>query len=48
LACVDFDGTAALAALDRHGDGSLDEPFRRRTCGPTLAAIDHICAWLRA
>jgi aspartate aminotransferase len=47
LAYVNFDGTAALAALADH-TGPLDQAFLRRTCAPTLAAIEQTCAWLRA
>ncbi len=47
LAYVNFDGEAALAALAEQDPGAaLDVEFLRESCGPTLEAIERVCAWL--
>lgn len=50
IAYVDFDGARALegvAALERGtGAPDLDERFLREFCGPSVEAVDRICAWV--
>ena len=47
IACVDFDGTRALAAAERFPPHSeLNEEFLRDYCGNVLTAIDRLCEWL--
>ena len=43
LAFVDFDGEAALHALE-HG-GTADRDFLAHHCAPVVTAIDRMCAW---
>ena len=47
LAAVDFDGEAALAAMDRLGPGEIpDAAFLAAHCGRTVTAIERLCDWL--
>lgn len=49
LAYVDFDGAAALAAVDKlPPDAIADEAFLRAHCGNVVSAIERMCAWLKA
>ncbi len=43
IACVDFDGGAALAAA--RGMDTIDAAFLRAHCTPVMLAIDQLCAW---
>lgn len=43
IAYVDFDGAAALAAVD---EGPIDEAWLRARCGRVVEAIERICAWV--
>jgi aspartate aminotransferase len=45
LACVDFDGAAAL---DAARDQPVDGEFLRRWCAPVTTAIERLCAWVGA
>ncbi|MCP5199734.1 MAG: aminotransferase class I/II-fold pyridoxal phosphate-dependent enzyme [Gammaproteobacteria bacterium] len=44
LACVDFDGSAALAAAATTGD--IDEAFLHRWCAPVMTAVERLCEWV--
>jgi len=49
LACVDFDGTAALRAAGELSPGEVpDEAFLRRYCNPAHDAIARLCDWITA
>jgi aspartate aminotransferase len=43
IACVDFDGAKAIAAVGRAGK-LPDQAFLRRYCNPTVDGIDRLCA----
>ncbi len=46
IACVDFDGAKAMAALASMPPGTLpDDDFLSRHCNPTCAGIDRLCDW---
>ncbi|HSR14512.1 MAG TPA: aminotransferase class I/II-fold pyridoxal phosphate-dependent enzyme, partial [Gemmatimonadales bacterium] len=47
LSYVDFDGGAALEALERSGDGAVDDTFLRTCCGRVLEGVERITAWLQ-
>lgn len=48
LAYVDFDGGAALAALDQAGaQAPAPEPFLGAYCAPVIEAVDRLIAWLQ-
>jgi aspartate aminotransferase len=47
IACVDFDGGAALKAIAKlPGTGDPDEAFLREFCQPSLRGIERLCNWL--
>jgi aspartate aminotransferase len=43
LACVDFDGAAAL---DAAVESTVDDAFLRRRCAPVMTAIDRLSDWI--
>ena len=43
IACVDFDGAAALAAAEE-GE-AIDQTFLRNYCGSVMEAVEQIAAW---
>jgi aspartate aminotransferase len=45
LACVDFNGAEALAAITK--STSIGEHFLQQYCRPTVEAIDKLCDWLK-
>lgn len=48
LAYVDFDGGAAIASVESlREDQPVPLSFLERSCGPTVAAADRLCAWLK-
>ena len=48
LAYVDFDGAAALKAVGSlHEDQPVPRSFLTKQCGPTMTAVDRLCAWLK-
>lgn len=46
LAYVNFDGAAALEALENHS-GDIDEDFLRSHCTPAMDALDAMSEWLK-
>ena len=47
IACVDFDGAAAMQAIAAvPGSSPLDEAFLLEYCQPTVDGIDRLCHWL--
>ena len=47
VAYVNFDGTRALAAAETFPlDRPIEKDFLERYCGPTLAAVEHLCTWI--
>ena len=47
IACVDFDGAAALQGVATvPGSDVPDEGFLREYCQPTVDGIDRLCNWL--
>jgi aspartate aminotransferase len=49
LACVDFDGAAALEAVSRLPEGKLpDEDWLLEHCAPAAVGIERLCEWLPA
>lgn len=47
IACVDFDGGRAMAALDDLPPGTLpDTAFLARYCQPTFDGIERLCDWI--
>ena len=48
IACVDFDGAAAMQGIAAvPGSDVPDEAFLREYCQPTVDGIDRLCDWLR-
>ncbi|MCA9667263.1 MAG: aminotransferase class I/II-fold pyridoxal phosphate-dependent enzyme [Myxococcales bacterium] len=47
LAYVDFDGAAALDALEAGGDAPVDEEFLRAYCPKVIDGIEALCSWLK-
>jgi hypothetical protein len=44
---VNFDGARALAAAEAFPlDRPIEKDFLQRYCGPSLAAVERLCAWL--
>jgi aspartate aminotransferase len=49
IACVDFDGAKALAAVEQIGaDRELGETFLSDYCEKVVVAITKTCEWLNA
>lgn len=48
LAYVDFDGAAALQAVQRIGTGAVDDAFLERYCARTVAGIERLAEWIAA
>ncbi len=47
IACVDFDGAAAIQGIAAVPGSDLpDEAFLREYCQPTVDGIDRLCNWL--
>ncbi len=47
IACVDFDGAAAMQGIAAvPGSDVPDEAFLREYCQPTVDGIDRLCNWL--
>jgi len=47
IACVDFDGAAAMQGIAAVAGTDLpDEAFLREYCQPTVNGIDRLCSWL--
>ncbi len=47
IACVDFDGAAAMQGIASvAGSHVPDEAFLREYCQPTVNGIDRLCNWL--
>ena len=47
IACVDFDGAAALEALSEvKGRGAPDERWLAGHCAPAYEGVERLCRWL--
>lgn len=46
IACVDFDGAAALAALEGQPQGVPEEAWLARYCAPAFDGVERLCRWL--